>query len=203
MTIRELSELLGVSEITVRRAIQKQFPDLIKHGIETILTFEQSKRVIGSLKVSASARIKAVEKNTDVLRQNVGLDTESITSMLRAAADAIESRDKQISILAPKAEVHDRIADSTGRKSVAEMAQILGTGQKRLFKFMRDSGILTEHNRPYQSHIDTGRLIVRDTVRMINNHAVAFPQVFFTGKGEVWIAEVFGSIANANRLLGG
>lgn len=203
MTIRELSELLGVSEITVRRAIQKQFPDLIKNGVETRLTFSQSKHVIASLKISASAKISALEQNTVVPRQNVEVGAGQLTQMLRAAADAIESRDKQISILAPKAEVHDRIADSTGRKSVAEMAQILGTGQKRLFKFMRDSGILTEHNRPYQSHIDTGRLIVRDTVRMINNHAIAFPQVFFTGKGEVWIAEVFGSIDNANRLLGG
>lgn len=202
MTIKEIADLLGVSDETIRRSIIKSLPHVLKNGVETNLTFEQAKLIISSLKVKASTRISVA---TDMNRppQNVEVGAGQLTQMLRAAADAIESRDKQISVLGPKAEIHDRIADSTGRKSVAEMAQILGTGQKRLFKFMRDSGILTEHNRPYQSHIDTGRLIVRDTVRMINNHAVAFPQVFFTGKGEVWIAEVFGSIGNASSLLGG
>lgn len=183
MTIRELSELLGVSEITVRRAIQKQFPDLIKHGIETRLTFEQSKRVIGSLKVSSSARITAVEQNTDVLRQNVGLDNASITSMLRAAADAIENRDKQIAVLTPKAEVYEAIASANGLYSMLEASKLLNYGRNRLFEVLRSAGVLMANNTPYQTYCERGYFKVKSLTR----NDILLHQTFVTGKGILWM----------------
>lgn len=187
MTIKEIAELLGVSEITIRRAIQKQLPTLIKNGVETRLTFEQSKAIIASLRVSASARI-AVQGSVEP-RQNVEVTKpENMMAMLRAAADTIEAQQMALQIAAPKVETFNAICDSTNLKSVAEVAQIIGTGRNKLFKLMRATGIVNESNRPYQQYIDAGYLQVKDTVKIINGKPQTFPQAFFTGKGELWIS---------------
>lgn len=218
MTIKELSILFDVSDDTIRRAIQKALPHILKHGVETRLNSQQVKSIFGHLWVKGgtslsddynSRRFAEVEH-----RQNVGLDSMNLRKSVEVPPQNAEVNPRDmirlhrqaldmIEAMIPKVETYNAICESTNLKSVAQVAQIIGSGQKRLFQFMRDNEILNQYNRPYQQHIDAGRLVVKDTVRLINNNAMTFPQVFFTGKGEVWIAEVFGSIGNANRLLGG
>jgi len=45
--------------------------------------------------------------------------------------------------------------------SVAKAAKILGTGQRRLFAFLRSIGWVTRRNEPYQAKIETGYLDVK------------------------------------------
>lgn len=204
MTIRELSILFDVSDVTIRRAIKQAYPELLKHGVETRLTSAQVKQVFGHLWVKGGDTLENnSDKNVGVLPQNAevakAVDAQSIVALLRTAADEIDKRDRQIAVLTPKAEIYDEIADAGNAKTVAQVAQVLGTGQKRLFKFMRDSGILNEHNRPYQEHVDAKRLIVRETTVRIGEQIVAHPQVFITGKGELWLAGLLNPVAS--RLL--
>lgn len=198
MTFKELADLLGVSAQTVRRAFAKLYPEQIENGLETRMTLTQSKAVVSSMRVKASDRVSLAEPLQNV-KVAVASDAQSIVALLRAAADEIDKRDRQIAVLAPKAEIHDQIADAGNAKTVAQVAQVLGTGQKRLFKFMRDSGILNEHNRPYQEHVDAKRLIVRETTVRIGEQIVTHPQVFITGKGELWLAGLMNPVAS--RLL--
>jgi len=198
MTFKELADLLGVSAQTVRRAFAKLYPEQIENGLETRMTLTQSKAVVSSMRVKASDRVSLAEPLQNV-KVAVASDAQSIVALLRTAADEIDKRDKQIAVLAPKAEIHDQIADAGNAKTVAQVAQVLGTGQKRLFKFMRDSGILNEHNRPYQEHVDAKRLIVRETTVRIGEQIVTHPQVFITGKGELWLAGLMNPVAS--RLL--
>lgn len=198
MTFKELADLLGVSAQTVRRAFAKLYPEQIENGLETRMTLTQSKAVVSSMRVKASDRVSLAEPLQNV-KVAMSTDSQSIVALLRTAADEIDKRDKQIAVLAPKAEIHDQIADAGNAKTVAQVAQVLGTGQKRLFKFMRDSGILNEHNRPYQEHVDAKRLIVRETTVRIGEQIVTHPQVFITGKGELWLAGLMNPVAS--RLL--
>lgn len=198
MTFKELADLLGVSAQTVRRAFAKLYPEQIENGLETRMTLTQSKAVVSSMRVKASDRVSLAEPLQNV-KVAVASDAQSIVALLRAAADEIDKRDRQIAVLAPKAEIHDQIADAGNAKTVAQVAQVLGTGQKRLFKFMRDSGILNEHNQPYQEHVDAKRLIVRETTVRIGEQIVTHPQVFITGKGELWLAGLMNPVAS--RLL--
>lgn len=198
MTFKELADLLGVSAQTVRRAFAKLYPEQIENGLETRMTLTQSKAVVSSMRVKASDRLSLAEPLQNV-KVVMSTDSQSIVALLRTAADEIDKRDRQIAVLAPKAEIHDQIADAGNAKTVAQVAQVLGTGQKRLFKFMRDSGILSEHNRPYQEHVDAKRLIVRETTVRIGEQIVTHPQVFITGKGELWLAGLMNPVAS--RLL--
>ncbi|TFF50577.1 hypothetical protein C5609_17735 [Pseudomonas putida] len=96
---------------------------------------------------------------------------------------------------APKAEFHDKVADSEGLKPVAEVAKILGTGEKRLFKYLRKHKILISdgatRNTPYQPFLDSGRMDVKCSDYTIpeTGKVVIHSQPLFTGKGLIWIQQ--------------
>lgn len=96
---------------------------------------------------------------------------------------------------APKAKFHDEVSESEGLKGVSEVAKILGTGEKRLFKYLRKHKILISEgetrNMPYQPHLDSGRMDVK-----WNNYTVPetgevkiHARPLFTGKGLIWIRQ--------------
>lgn len=94
---------------------------------------------------------------------------------------------------APKAKFHDAVSESEGLKGVSEVAKILGTGEKRLFNYLRKHKILIgvgdTRNMPYQPHLDSGRMDVK-----WNNYTVPetgevkiHARPLFTGKGVIWL----------------
>lgn len=184
MTIKEFAELLDVSADTASRAAKQLFPDRFSQGKAASFSLAESKRIIESIKHKG-----VLTQSSEALPQNAEVTKpENMMSMLRAAADTIEAQQKALLIAAPKVETFNAICDSTNLKSVAEVAQIVGTGRNKLFKLMRTMGIVNEFNRPYQKYIDEGYLQVKDTVKTINGKPTTFPQAFFTGKGELWIS---------------
>lgn len=80
---------------------------------------------------------------------------------------AMESEKEKIELkneleaLKPKVEFHDRVALSDDAISVAEAAKIIGTGQRRLFAFLRQNGWISRRNEPYQAKIEVGYLDVK------------------------------------------
>jgi anti-repressor protein len=77
---------------------------------------------------------------------------------LKFAAKQLESYQKEIALLKPKAEFFDAVADSKTAIEIGEAAKVLnmGIGRNNLFKFLRQQGILMENNQPYQEYIDRG-----------------------------------------------
>ena len=110
----------------------------------------------------------------------------------RAWADEREARqlsESKIKELAPKAQVYDAISDASGLKTVAEVSKVLGTGERRLFAWLRDQKILMSNNIPYQQYLTQGYFEVKS--RPIANINQNFSQTYFTGRGEVWLAKVW------------
>lgn len=62
---------------------------------------------------------------------------------------------------APKVAFHDKVSAAPDAISVSEAAKILGTGQRRLFAYLRQIGWVTRRNEPYQAKIETGYLDVK------------------------------------------
>ena len=77
---------------------------------------------------------------------------------LKFAAKQLESYQKEIALLKPKAEFFDQVADSKTAIEIGEAAKVLnmGIGRNRLFQFLRDNDILMNNNQPYQQYIDRG-----------------------------------------------
>jgi prophage antirepressor-like protein len=110
---------------------------------------------------------------------------------MRLAADLQEKVEEQkatIQLMAPKAEFHDRVTDSRDAQSIREVAKILGTGQNRMFAWLRGQRILMSDNTPYQEYVNAGyfRLIQQTwTDRAGEDHLTT--KTLVTGKGLTWI----------------
>lgn len=77
---------------------------------------------------------------------------------LKFAAKQLESYQKEVALLKPKAEFFDQVADSKTAIEIGEAAKVLnmGIGRNKLFQFLREQGILMNNNQPYQQYIDRG-----------------------------------------------
>ena len=80
---------------------------------------------------------------------------------LRALADAEEEKERlalENEEMKPKAEFYDTVAESSTTFEVGVVAKILnfGIGRNKLFKFLRNEGILNPDNIPYQQYVDAG-----------------------------------------------
>ena len=67
----------------------------------------------------------------------------------------------QVKELAPKAELFDIFLDGTGYYKMNTAAKMLGTGSKRLYRKLRNDGLLMDNNKPYQRFVDSGLFVVR------------------------------------------
>ena len=100
----------------------------------------------------------------------------------RLAAEA------EIKRLTPKAEFHDRVAAAEDGQSIRDVAKVLGTGQNRLFSWLRGQQILMADNRPYQEYLDRGYFRVIEQVwtdRQGNQHPTT--ETLVTGRGLIWL----------------
>ena len=87
---------------------------------------------------------------------------------LRALADAEEEKERMAienEEMKPKAEFYDTVAESSTTFEVGVVAKILnfGIGRNKLFKFLRNEGILNSDNIPYQQYVDAGYFKVVET----------------------------------------
>lgn len=66
----------------------------------------------------------------------------------------------QLQAQAPKVAFAEAVAAAETDQAVGDVAKALGTGERRLFAFLRDQGVLLSNNLPAQRHIDAGRFRV-------------------------------------------
>jgi len=120
----------------------------------------------------------------------------SLPEALRLAADQaerLEAQKAQIAALAPKADFHDKVTEAVNCQTIEEVAKVLGSGQNRLFAWLRDQRILKPGNMPYQRFIDEGhfRIVERQyTDRRGESHT--YTRTLVTGKGFAYIQKRFG-----------
>ncbi|MBO0947354.1 phage antirepressor KilAC domain-containing protein [Fibrella forsythiae] len=106
--------------------------------------------------------------------------------MLAAEIEAKEQVELQLKAAKPKIEQYDRTMNAEGTFTIAQVAQQIGTGQNRLFAFLRAQRIVfyqREHNRPYQQYVDLGWFLVRQKSFDRGGVDTAYPQLFVTSKG--------------------
>lgn len=116
-----------------------------------------------------------------------------VATRLRDERNARLAAEAKVQELEPKGEFFDAVADSKDCHSVGDAAKLIGTGQNRLFAWLRGEKILLSSNRPYQRYIDEGyfRVIERTwTDEKGDPHLYIKPMV--TGKGLTWLQKRYG-----------
>jgi len=114
---------------------------------------------------------------------------KTLPEALRLAADLAEENER----LRPKAELHDRFLAADTAQTMAVVAKSLGTGRDRLFRFLREIGILMANNVPYQQYLDRGYFRVIEKVINMGETEIVKPQTLVTTKGVAFIAKLLKS----------
>lgn len=112
----------------------------------------------------------------------------------RREAEARQDAERKVLALTPKAQVYDALISSDGTYAIADAAKILGTGELRLFRLLRERRILMDknlsgidhHNLPYQPYIDRDYFKVVTRPRPGNDGRVT-KTTRVTTKGLAWL----------------
>ena len=180
MTVKEVAEVLAVSESTILRYIKKVFPDRLKSGEKTFL----SERDVTIMKLK-------LQQNQHLVRPEELPKTELEENLLIQQAQnillqRIDKLQAKLEEAKPKIEFYDKVGDSDGLHTVAEAAKMLGTGRNRLFSWMRSYKILRQNNEPYQKYLEAKYFDVKESPD--NNYA--HMQTFVTPTGLQWLQKL-------------
>lgn len=97
--------------------------------------------------VLQSLLLENVGKVVALTADNKELSSENLLLEQKVVADA------------PKVQFHDQVVVSHGVHYVRDVAQSIGTGQNRLFEFLKQKRWVDRHNQPYQAKIEAGYLV--------------------------------------------
>lgn len=177
-----IAEGVGNAHKSVIQLVRQNASDLEEFGgvAFQILPFETAggiqSREVAILNQQQSTLLMTYMRNNDVVRAfkkrlvkefyelAQGNTPKSFAEALRLAADQAEKLEQlkhQVAEDAPKVEFHDKVTVAPDAISVAKAAKVLGTGQRRLFAFLRQAGWVTRKNEPYQAKIDAGLMDVK------------------------------------------
>jgi phage antirepressor YoqD-like protein len=104
--------------------------------------------------------------------------------------EEIAALEKQKALLAPKAQIADRIAEAEGLHTMNEAAKILQTGRTRLFVILRMKQIFMSDNLPYQRYQELGYFVVKEKVYEQGGSEHLYSKTLVTGKGLNWLARL-------------
>ena len=115
-------------------------------------------------------------------------DPAKLRTVLLGYTEKVMALEAKVQEQAPKVQFHDAVAEAINCQSVQEIAKVLGTGPNRLFKFLREEGLLMLDNLPYQQHLDAGYFRVVE--KQYNNgrgESYTYTRTLVTGKGLAYI----------------
>jgi len=194
MTVKEVAEVLGVSERVVQLSAKRLYPEEIRNGFTTYLTEAQAT----SIKLDLQ-RHHNLEGTFEVVTTDIEMKQKAAEVMAWLMRDN-EQLKAALAIAAPKAELADRIATADGLKSLAEIGKINGIGPVKIFEVLSSRGILYRKLKswlPYQCYIDQGYFSVKESTYKVMGQDVLYSTTYVTGKGELWLARRLFSEATA------
>ncbi len=117
---------------------------------------------------------------------------QTYAEALRLSADLHDQNAKMAEELEenrPKVDFYDKCVDAENSLGVRDVAKILGTGERRLFKLLRDERLFNKENIPYQRYIDMGLFLVKTTIHYFDDRGrqIVNRTPVVTGKGIAYL----------------
>ena len=114
-------------------------------------------------------------------------DPSRLRGLLLAYTEKVLALEETVREQAPKVAFHDAVTDAENCQTVRDVAKVLGTGQNRLFAFLRSQGILMRNNMPYQRYVDAGYFRVVERVHEGRGMPMTYTKTLVTGKGLAYL----------------
>ena len=204
MTSREIAELTGKEHKNVLVDIRKMLEDLDLSSADfsaqykdstgrTLPCFNLPKRetmiLVSGYSIPMRARIiDRWQELEGTAPKPVELSRMDILKLAMESEEARIKAEAQLAIAAPKAQFHDAVSEAINCQSVQEIAKVLGTGPNRLFKFLREEGLLMRDNLPYQQYLDSGYFrVVEKQYNDGRGESYTYTRTLVTGKGLAYI----------------
>lgn len=158
-----------------------------------LLTYMRNSEIVRKFK---KALVKAFWELTRKVAQLAVPQT--LPEALRLAADLAEQKarlEQQVAEQAPKVQFHDDVANSINCQTVEEVAKEFGTGRNRLFRWLREKGLLMANNDPYQRYVDQGYFkVVPKTRRDDHGEIHTWNKTLVTGKGMTYLHKLINNM---------
>ena len=146
----------------------------------------------------------APENDNDLLARAVLVAQQQLDDKNRT----IQQQQHRIEQDQPKVEFYDSVTASDQDLTIKEAAKVLGTGEQRLFRFLREYGYLMmgsknreDRNLPYQRYEDAGFFHVRfKKYKHQREGWQEYPQTMVTGKGLVRLGKHLREIEIRQRI---
>lgn len=174
MTIKQISEILGVSDEAIKKHVRELFPDLMEHGKITYLDSYQ----VTEIKKKMQQTTLVVSSKTELEIMEGGLQ------YMRWMQSKINEQKLALQEAQPKIEFYDTVADARGDRTIMDTGKLLGmTKPRKLYELLRNDGITMKNNEAYQKYIEQGYFRLILTVK----NGVARSTTYVTDKGLAWI----------------
>lgn len=186
MSSREIAVLTGKQHRNVKRDVENMLKELKKDVLsferiyqdsmsrqqtEYHLDRELTEILITGYSITLRAKVIRRLHELESRQSNPAAQELSRMDILQLAMQSEEERlrleqenralELRIEEEAPRVAFAKQVEISQDSISVAQAAKILGTGQRRLFAFLRQIGWISRRNEPYQAKIETGYLDVK------------------------------------------
>ena len=193
ISTKELAEQLGTRPNVITENAKKCLPEkIIENGKPTLWTKAEVAILIECLKTNNSNQF-------NLSGSLIGVSTELTPALkIKKAMELMqEGYEEELAILRskieeqkPKVETYERISNSTGLKTIKEVADILGYGEKTYFALLRDMGILFRENGinlPKREYINSGYFEVKEEPYERNGKTFLYSRIYVTAKGLLWL----------------
>lgn len=117
---------------------------------------------------------------------------EPYQNLFRLQMMAINQLNERIRHDQPLVEFANQVSNTENLIDMNAMAKLvvqknIPIGRNRLFRWLRENGILMSGNLPYQKFIDRGYFAVKESVFETDSFSKTYQQTFVTGKGQQYI----------------
>lgn len=117
---------------------------------------------------------------------------EPVKNLFRLQMKVINQLNNRVKHDEPLVEFANQVSESENFIDMNAMAKLafdndIRIGRNRLFRWLRNKGILMSDNIPYQKYIDSGYFVVKETVVDVGMFTKTHQQTLVTGKGQLYI----------------
>jgi len=202
MSLKDITDLLETRHNDAMKVVEKmaeslEFGSVTKISYRTTQgneydTYALDKRqsVAVSAKLNTALLMRVIDRWQELESAQPKVPTNFIEAMQLATATLIENQALQLKIDydKPKVEFAEKVRALDGSISVGDFAKLIGTGQNRLFKRLRDDGYLMVNNHPMQSAVERKLLVQIEQTPFTDSNGKSHPafQTRITGTGQVY-----------------
>lgn len=126
-------------------------------------------------------------------------DPVALRALLLGYSEKVITLEAKVSSDAPKVAFAEAIRAVDGVCNIEKIAKTIGIGRNKLFRRLRDDGILMSNNLPYQRYIEREYFTVIEQEPFVDSKGVTHPTftTMVTGAGQLFLAKKYANIMGA------